>query len=124
MSGVFVLVRYGQSLNNQNEQIDLLLSFGLCQLGGNDPSCPNHDDIVDKVNVVLNCITYFILGLIPLTSMPYAITSSDIEKLRQHLRLTSARLWTARSTSSDSRKKESVQPNPATPAMQGPGIQD
>ena len=110
-AGVFVLGRYGQSVSTHDTLINSLLSFGVCQLNGNDPSCPDHEDIVNKTNISLNCITFFILGLIPLTSLSYAVKTSDIKRLFQRLRLSSKKSRAFRSTSTDSRKKDSVLTN-------------
>ena len=114
MAGVFVLVRYGQSVSTHDVYIDSLLRFGLCQLNGNDPSCPDHEDIIDKTSNALNIITFFILGLVPLTSLSYAVKTSDIKKLLRRLRLSRKRFETTRSTLSDSKRKDSLQINSTT----------
>lgn len=81
VAGVFVLVRYGHSLSVHENFIESQLTYGVCHLFGNDPGCPSHDNVVDKTTIVLNCITFFILGLIPLTSLTYAVKTSDLKKL-------------------------------------------
>ena len=80
IAGVFVLARYGESLNSHDEYIARLLSFGSCHLNGNNPNCPPHDSIVDNTSLALNCITFFLLAFIPVTSLAFALNSSDFKK--------------------------------------------
>ena len=101
MAGVFVLVRYGQSVSTHGEYVNSLLAFGVCQLYGDDPSCPDHETVVNKTEIVLNCISLFLLGLLPLTSLTYAVKSSDIKRLRKCLRLSKKRFSAPRSVSND-----------------------
>ena len=125
MAGVFVLVQYGQSVSKHDVSIDSLLAFGVCQLNGNDPSCPKHEHIVGKTGIALNIISFFILGLAPLTSLSYAVKSSDIKKLLKCLRLSRRRGQTTRSyICSDSRRNDSLQATSTTFATQNSRIQE
>ena len=63
IAGVFVLVQYGQSVSKHNVSIDSLLAFGVCQLNGNDPSCPKHAHIVGKTGIALNIVSFSFWGL-------------------------------------------------------------
>ena len=101
MAGVFVLVRYGQAISTHLEYVNSLLAFGVCHLNGDDPSCPDHETVVNKTDIVLNCISLFLLGLLPLTSLTYAVKSSDIKRLRKCLTLSKKRFPAPRSASTD-----------------------
>lgn len=55
--------------------------FGLCHLAGESASldCPPHDSKTDTEDVAFNCLSYFLLGCLPIFSFIFAFTSSNFE---------------------------------------------
>ena len=108
IAGVFVLAHYGQSISNRGGYVSSLLAFGVCQLNGNDPSCPNHEDIIDKPGIALNIVTFFLLGLVPLTSLSFAVKSSDIKRLQTCLKWSKKTSGAPTDASNETKKKDSL----------------
>ena len=81
--GVIILARFGESTAIQDKHIQAIIDFALCHLGGESGSlnCPSHDSLTDTTNVALNCLSYFLLGCLPVSSLVFALTSSDLERV-------------------------------------------
>ena len=81
--GVIILARFGESTAVQDKHIQDVIDFALCHLGGESGAvnCPSHDSLTDTRGVALNCLAYFLLGLLPISSLIFALTSSDLERL-------------------------------------------
>ena len=81
--GVVVLARYGESTGYHGDYIQRVIDFGLCHLVGESESldCPPHDSISDTKGFALNCLSFFLLGCLPICSLVFAFTSSDIERV-------------------------------------------
>ena len=111
-----MLVRYGHALSEHEQYIEALLTFGVCHLFGNNPSCPSHDSVVNKTAIILNCLKFFILGLIPLTSLTYAIKYSDAKNLGKCFRLGKKVETSQVNISSGEQRNNSVLNSPAAAA--------
>ena len=81
--GVVVLARYSETIGSQGDYIQRVIDFGSCHLAGVSASlnCPSHDSITDTKGVALNCLSYFLLGCLPISNLIFAFTSSDLERV-------------------------------------------
>ena len=81
--GVVVLAWFGESTGSHGDYIQRVIEFGLCHLGGESQSlqCPSHASISGTKRVVLNCLAFFLLGCLPICSLVFAFTSSDLERV-------------------------------------------
>ena len=81
--GVIILARFGDSVAIQDSRIQDSIDFALCHLGGESGSldCPSHDNLSDTKEVALDCLTYALLGCLPVCSLAFALTSSDLERV-------------------------------------------
>ena len=81
--GVVVLAQFGESTGSHGDYIQRVIDYGLCHLGGESESleCPSHASISDTKGVALNCLSFFLFGLLPICSLVFAFTSSDLERV-------------------------------------------
>ena len=81
--GVVILARYGENAAIYDSRIQDSIDFALCHLGGESGSldCPSHDGLSDTKGVALDCLSYFLLGFLPVSSLVFALTSSDLERV-------------------------------------------
>ena len=81
--GVVVLAQFGESAGIHDSHIQGVIDFAVCHLGGESGSldCPSHDSISDTKGVALDCLSYFLLGCLPVSSLIFAFTSSDLEQV-------------------------------------------
>ena len=81
--GIIVLTRFGESTGSYGDLIQNVINFALCHLGGESGSldCPSHDSLSDTKGVALDCLSYFLFGCLPVSSLIFAFTSSDLERV-------------------------------------------
>ena len=81
--GVIILARFGESAAIYDSRIQDSIDFALCHLGGESESldCPSHDSLTDTKDLVLDCLSSLLLGCMPVSSLVFALTSSDLERL-------------------------------------------
>ena len=81
--GVIILARFGESAAIYDSRIQDSIDFALCHLGGESGSldCPSHDSLTDTKGLALDCLSYFLLGCLPVSSLVFALTSSDLERV-------------------------------------------
>ena len=81
--GVIVLAQYGESIGSHGDLIQRVIDFAVCHLAGESASlkCPSHDSIADTKGVALSSLSYFLLGCLPVSSLIFAFTSSDLEQV-------------------------------------------
>ena len=77
------MARFGESIGIHDSHIQGVIDFALCHLGGESGSldCPSHDGLSDTKGVALDCLSYFLLGCLPVSSLVFALTSSDLERV-------------------------------------------
>ena len=81
--GVVILARYGENAAIYDSRIRDSIDFALCHLGGESGSldCPSHDSLTDTDSLALDCLSYLLLGCMPVSSLVFALTSSDLERV-------------------------------------------
>ena len=77
------MARFGDNAAIHDSRIQDSIDFALCHLGGESGSldCPSYDSLTDTQEVALDCLTYALLGCLPLCSLVFALTSSDLERV-------------------------------------------
>ena len=110
--GVIVLTRFSESTGSHGDRIQSIIDFALCHLGGESGSldCPSHDSISDSKGVALTSLSYFLVGCLPVSSLVFAFTSSDLERVIvccKRVARPSERSEVALSTFSGSKKDDS-----------------
>ena len=81
--GVIILARFGESAAIYDSRIQDSIDFALCHLGGESGSldCPSQDSLTDTKGLALDCLSYLLFGCLPVSSLVFALTSSDLERV-------------------------------------------
>ena len=81
--GVIILARFGEIAAIYDSRIQDSIDFALCHLGGESGSldCPSHDSLTDTKGLALDCLSSLLLGCMPVSSLVFALTSSDLERV-------------------------------------------
>ena len=81
--GVIALTRFGESTGYYGDHIQRVTHFALCHLGGEPGSsdCPSQDSLMHTKEVALTSLSYFLFGCLPVSSLIFAFTSSDLERV-------------------------------------------
>ena len=82
--GVVVLAQYGETTGSQGNYVQRVIDFAVCHLAGESSAtvdCPSHDNIMDSKVVALNCLSYLMLGCLPISSLIFAFKSSDFNQV-------------------------------------------
>ena len=79
--GVIVLTRFGESTGSHGDHIQKIIDFALCHLAGDSSNCSSHDSITDTKSAALTSLSYFLVGCLPVSSLVFAFTSSDLEQV-------------------------------------------
>ena len=81
--GAILLAQFGENAAIQDSRIQDSIDFALCHLGGESGSldCPSHDSLTDTKGLALDCLSSLLLGCMPVSSLVFALTSSDLERV-------------------------------------------
>ena len=78
LAGVLSLVRFSESFATHDVYINLAIQYALCQLNGNNPSCPT---LGAESGNIINGIVFLLLAGLPLSNLVFAFTSEDISRV-------------------------------------------
>ena len=77
------MVRFGENAAIPDSRIQNSIDFVLCHLGGRVRVIGPYITYIlsDTKGLPQDCLSYFLLGCLPVSSLAFALTSSDLERV-------------------------------------------